>query len=209
MFWLNICELKDCLIYCAWIGLWTLGFLFLGLRLGGVGIHWAIVFVPFLILIFAGIGLLLFIGGNILEDRDARYERVYGVLALLCLSVFLILLAVQLESNVYWSWQIVFIPLYIIDGLGFIYFISVIILGLCIDLPPDEIIDYDVELALIFSGGLDLGVFTPFLIFKILLGLTLDGIKDYTFAGMGSTIFVVESLVTLFYCSVGLMLLFD
>lgn len=194
--WLDIRELVSFLKLFTWVFMWVAGLILLSLKLTGVGIHWAIVSIPFHFILLT-MGVIIVRRKNLLDD-DECFERCYMVPILLLISIFLILLVVQLETNVYWSWHIVFIPLYIIDFLSVFYLLAPLI-SMCCFWSFDDLLDDDPQILMALVGLFDFFIMGPILIFKILLGLTLDGIKDYTFSSIFSTLYIVESLGFLMY----------
>ena len=195
-FWLDILKPKDFIKQFLWVFMWILGIILLSLKISGVGIHSAIVSVPFHIAFYVPLYMIVK-RPNLLGD-DLCFERLYFVPITVAISVFMILLAIQIESNVFWSWHIVFIPLYFVDFLavGYLAYPAIgTIAGIHTGYGPRSYSGY----ILAFVGLFDLFVMIPLLIFKILLGLTLDGIKDYSFSSIFSPLFILESFGTILY----------
>ena len=195
-FWLDIKEAKHFLKIFLWVSMWVIGLILLCLKIAGVGIHSAIVTIPFLIIMLV-LGYFIVYEKNFLDD-DFRFERILAGFMLASISVFIILLAIQIETDVFWSWHVVLAPLYIFDGIIFLYIVFPIISCICF-VAPDDYLDADADDAALIWAAVTFFLMTPFLIFKILLGLTLDGVRDYTFGGIFAPIFVLESFGTIFY----------
>ena len=195
-FWRDIKELVHFLELFLWDLMWVAGLIMLCIKIAGVGIHGAIVSVPFhIILIISGYFIMK---KKRFCDDDFCFERISSLPLLVLISIFMILLVIQIETNVFWSWHTVFIPLYIFDGLFTIYVIFPIVACIC-DIAPDDFLDYDNRTMLAIWTATMLFFIGPLFIFKILLGLTLDGSRDYTFAGIFAPIYVIESIATILY----------
>ena len=195
-FWLDIKKPKNFLKLFLWVSMWVIGLVLLCLKIAGVGIHAAIVSVPFHIILLV-LGYFIVIERDFFED-DFCFERLLASLMLTTISVFMILLAIQLETDVFWSWHIVLTPLYIFDGIIFGYVVFPFF-ACFTNIGPDHFLRDDPESGLAIWGAVTFFLMAPFLIFKILLGLTMDGVRDYTFGGIFAPIFVLESFGTIFY----------
>ena len=195
-FWLNILKVKDFITQFLWVFMWILGIILLSLKICGVGIHSAIVSVPFHIAIYVPLYMLLN-RPHLLRD-DFRLERFYFIPIIVSFSVFMILLTIQIETDVFWSWHVVFIPLYIVDVLAFCY---LIVPGLAVFSHTylDSGMRNHPGYVFAFVGLFDVLIMIPLLVFKILLGQTLDGIKDYSFSSVFSPLFILESFGALLY----------
>lgn len=188
-YWLSLEDVKDLLHLLSWVTAWVVGLVLLSLKLNGVEIHWAIVSIPFHIIFF--IMEFTILRDSSLCNDNACFEVFYFIPVFVSISAFLIMLTIQLETDVYWSWNIVFIPLYIVDFLAFFYLLAPTLSLFC-NCHFDEFLREDPAIVLIVGGIFDFFTIIPVFIFKILLGLTLDGIKDYTFSSMFSTVFIME-----------------